>query len=146
MLKNAYARYRQMNLETASPGKAVLYLYNGMIRFFSEAKEHMINKEYEMCNEKLFRARRILSELTLALNDDAGEISDNLRAIYNFCYQSSVVANLRKEPQLLEQVISWLSAIRDAWAQMLTNPQNEETQNQDQESSNSGQEQLKKVA
>ncbi len=125
MLKNAYARYRQMNLETASPGKAVLYLYNGMIRFFTEAKDHMVNEEYDKCNEKLFKARRILSELTLALNDEAGEITDNLRAIYNFCYQSSVVANLRKEPELLDKIIHWLSAIRDAWDEMLRNPKDQ---------------------
>jgi len=135
MLKNAYARYRQMNLETASPGKAVLYLYNGMIRFFTEAKDHMANKEYDKCNEKLFRARRILSELTLALNDEAGEITDNLKAIYNFCYQSSVVANLRKEPELLDKIIHWLSAIRDAWDEMLRNPKNQslETESKEEE-------------
>ncbi len=118
MMKNPYAVYKKVKQETTTPQEAVLLAYNGILSYLEKAKSYMQEKNYELTNETIFKARRLLSELTLGLNDDCAELSDKFRAIYNYCYNLTILANLRKDPAVLDEVISLIKPLRDAWQEM----------------------------
>lgn len=107
--------YKSVKRQTTSPQQAVVMAYDGIIKFLSHAREKMKEKDYATTNEYIFKARRLLSELTLALNDEAGELADKFRAVYNYCYNRTIEANLRKEPEMIDEVIRLISPLADAW-------------------------------
>ncbi len=116
---NPWKAYKKVKMETATPQEAVILAYRGIVRYLEGAKEDMKRGDYPSCGEKIFRARRLLSELTLGLNDEAGELADNFRALYNFCYRRTIEANLRRDPAILEEVISLLEPLVSAWEEGL---------------------------
>ncbi len=116
---NPWKTYRKVKQETTTPQEAVLLAYGGIVSFLEEAKEAMINKDYARCGECIFRARRLLSELTIGLNDEVSELADKFRALYNYCYRRTIDANLNKDPKILDEVLSLLKPLQDAWIEGL---------------------------
>ena len=70
------------------------------------------------------KAITIISELQESLNKDrGGDIAKNLFQLYFFCNSRLLMANLRMNTDMVEEVITILSGLRQAFAQIL--PQNE---------------------
>ncbi len=107
--------YKSVKTQTTSPQQAIVMAYDGIINFLNLAKTKMQERDFYMTNEYIFKARRLLSELTLALNDEAGELADNFRALYNYCYNRTIEANLRKNPEIIDEVVQLISPLADAW-------------------------------
>lgn len=118
MNSNPYQSYRQIQIETAGPLELVVKLYDGAIRFVNQAKMGMAEQNHAIANEGLKRAQDIIEELNVSLNMDAGEISTNLRSIYEFMNRTLIEANIKKDPKPLEDVIGLLTTLRGAWAEL----------------------------
>ena len=115
---NPYKRYQQTRVETAGPLQLVIMLYDGAIRFVHQAQQAILDKKPMLANEYLQRAQDIVNELMITLNPEAGEIAANLRSLYEFMIYRLVQANLRKDPEMLEDVAGLLSTLRSAWAEL----------------------------
>ncbi|HYH02949.1 MAG TPA: flagellar export chaperone FliS [Bacillota bacterium] len=118
MFENGYQRYRQVQLETASPVELIIKLYDGAIRFVSLGQKALNEKDYTQANTWLLRAQDIIDELNLNLDMNAGEIAQNLRGLYNFFNRTLMDANVKKDTHNLQNVIDMLSSLRDAWSQI----------------------------
>ncbi len=117
-VKKAYSRYRQATVETASPGKLVVMLYDGAIRFLNDALKHMDAKKPKESHFSIVRAENILCELMSSLDmERGGKISENLLALYEFMHLRLVEANIHKDPKRVRDVIGLLEDLRAAWAQ-----------------------------
>lgn len=81
---NGHERYLETAVETASPARLIVMLYDGAIRFINEAMAAMRQRDYETQNARLQRAQKILAELISSLDfDKGGEIAENLfRTLY----------------------------------------------------------------
>ena len=80
---NGHDRYLETAVETASPARLIVMLYDGAIRFINEATYAMQQRDYETQNAKLQRAQKILAELISSLDfDKGGEIAENLFRLY----------------------------------------------------------------
>jgi flagellar protein FliS len=113
---NGYERYLETAVETASPARLIVMLYDGAIRFIHEAAHAMRQRDYETQNNKLQRAQKILAELISSLDfDKGGEIAENLFRLYTYMYNQLVEANLQDAPERLEHVVNLLSDLREAW-------------------------------
>lgn len=121
MYENPYQRYRQVQLETASPLELIIKLYEGALRFINLAKKGLADGDYQLVNNSLLRAQAIVNELNLSLNMDY-EISHNLRELYLFINRSLVEANIAKDGSKLDEIMEMLMSLKDAWVQI-----NEET-------------------
>lgn len=116
--KKAYARYRQATVETASPGKLVVMLYDGAIKFAGEAIDHIEAGRPKEAHFSIVRAEEIIGELMASLDmEQGGQIAKNLLALYEFMYVRLVEANIHKDRQRIDEVISLLTDLREAWAQ-----------------------------
>jgi flagellar protein FliS len=113
---NGYERYLETAVETASPARLIVMLYDGAIRFINEATYAMRQHDYETQNNKLQRAQKILAELISSLDfDKGGEIAENLFRLYTYMYNQLVEANIQDVPERLEHVVDLLSDLREAW-------------------------------
>jgi flagellar protein FliS len=118
MFTNGYERYRQVQLETASPIELIVKLYDGAIRFVAMSEKALVNKDYNAANTWLLRAQDIIDELNYNLNMDTGEIAQNLRDLYIYFNKTLMEANVKKDSRDLKTIIEMLTSLRDAWTRI----------------------------
>src|SRR6187549_3389876 len=90
----AYARsqYEEMQVQT-TPGRLVVMLYDGALRFLHLGAEALRQKNYEKQGLYLGKAQSILLELLNTLDMSAGELAVGLRSIYYYCIERLLTAN-----------------------------------------------------
>jgi flagellar protein FliS len=107
--------YRETQIKTASRGKLVVLLYDGLIRFLDIALENLPHKRYDVVNANILKAQDIISELIMALNMGAGDISQKLLSIYSFLNIKLIDGNMKKDDESIKFVRRMVSELRDAW-------------------------------
>ncbi|MGI6550475.1 MAG: flagellar export chaperone FliS [Syntrophomonadales bacterium] len=113
-----YASYKNSAVETASPGKLLLMLYNGAIRDLDTAIQRIAEKDFETAHNRLVRAQDIITEFMCTLNMDY-EISGKLLALYEYLHRRLVEANARKDVEIINEVRGFLIELRDTWQEAL---------------------------
>ncbi|MDH7479088.1 MAG: flagellar export chaperone FliS [Syntrophomonadaceae bacterium] len=113
---NAYYQYKNTSVQTASPERLLLMLYEGLLRFLGQALEALEARDYPEVNRLLRRSQDIIGELMATLNLDY-EISHQLWALYDYFLQRLIEANVKKEPQPIIEVRDLLSGLQEAWIQ-----------------------------
>ncbi|MBX3258189.1 MAG: flagellar export chaperone FliS [Labilithrix sp.] len=113
----AASRYRGVQLNTASPAQLVVMLYDGMLRFVSEADDALVRGDRARAGERIGRAIAIVDELAATLDPThAPELAENLIALYGFCKRRLFEANLNRDRDALADVVTSLTPLREAWA------------------------------
>lgn len=119
MTAHAYQIYKQTQVSTASQGELLLMLFDGAIRFAKQSQDLMAQGDLEGANSKLIRAQDIMAELILALDLNVGEIAHNLQQLYVYINDLLVQANIKKDPQVVDEALHLLTDLRDTWAQVV---------------------------
>jgi len=109
-----YASYKNSAVETASPGKLLLMLYNAAIRNLDSAIQSIADKDIESAHKSIIRTQDIVSEFMRTLNMDY-EISEKLLALYDYLHRRLVEANIHKDVEIINEVRGFLVELRDAW-------------------------------
>jgi flagellar protein FliS len=115
---NAYANtgaYTEASVLTAPPGRLVVMLYDGAIRFLAQATAAMRAGDRGRMRERMARAVAIIDELNVTLDMSHGEIPERLRSIYLFCKRELAEASMQSEPARVEAVSGLLSELRESW-------------------------------
>lgn len=115
----AYDQYQRTQILTAPPGKLVLMLYDGVLRFCREGRAAIEADDKEGANRSLVRAQDIIAELQASLNFEAGEIARNLYSLYEFVYRRLVEANVRKDASPIDDAEKIIAGLRETWEQVL---------------------------
>ena len=119
MLKAAKA-YLATQVTTASQGDLLLMLYDTAIKHLNQAMEKMRQGDVAAKGMLISKAISIISELQQCLNKErGGDISKNLCNLYFYCNTRLLTANLKMKPEMVEEVITILSGLRQAFAQIL---------------------------
>jgi flagellar protein FliS len=116
--------YRKVATQTASPAHLVLMLYDGAIGFLERALAGFEATDplqvNQTVNNNILRAQAIIHEMNATLNMEAGgEISVNLRRLYNYFHARLRQANLKKQKEPLQETIMRMRTLRDGWAEMI---------------------------
>jgi flagellar protein FliS len=112
----ALARYGAVKVTTASPAHILVMLYDGLLRFLRDAQAAMVAKERGKAGERLSKANAILSQLLATLDiEKAPELCARLQAIYLFCMNTILKANLAQDAAKLDEPIKVLTPLREAW-------------------------------
>ncbi|MBF0424542.1 MAG: flagellar export chaperone FliS [Magnetococcales bacterium] len=99
-----------------SPVEMVVRLYEGAIGFIEDAQDALEAGQIEDFKWNVERGRRIIEELKRTLNlKDGGQLSAQLRDLYNFVLDSLKQAELTHRPHYLTQVIGPLETLLDGW-------------------------------
>jgi flagellar protein FliS len=117
--RGAMQQYQRAQVETASPTRLVVLLYEGAIRFCRMAQDAMKQRDLETQNTNLIRAQRIVTELLSSLDRNAGgEVASNLGRIYTHLFEELVKANLYDRPEALDHAIAMLTDMRATWVEI----------------------------
>ena len=110
--------YKSIQIETATPERLLLMLYDGAIRFLNVAVQAINDKQIETTHNNLLKAEAIIIELMSVLNFEVGgEIAKNLFSLYDFMYRHLVQANIKKDADMVLEVVDLLTDLRKTWAE-----------------------------
>ncbi len=115
---DAYNQYKKSTVETVSPEKLLIMLYNGAIKNINNAKKAITEKDINRAHSEIMRAEEIVVELMSTLNMDIG-ISAKLFALYEYFYYQLTQANAKKDIALLEEVEGFLLELRQTWLEAI---------------------------
>ena len=121
--------YKAQSIQTASPGKLVLMLFDGALRFMAAARrafdEDDFTKRNEDINNNLIRAQNIVTELQSSLDMSVpGDLPGTLYRRYDYVLHQLQQANLKKIVEPIGEGEKTINELREAWAEMLTqNPE-----------------------
>jgi len=120
-------QYRRTQVSGMTQKELILMLYNGAIRFLTEAKGAIGEERYDKSCAKLDRARKVVLHLYSTLNMEAGQLANDLAALYSFVVEQICVANAKRETAPVDSCINILSTVKEAWEQL---PDQEKSGNQ----------------
>jgi len=113
--------YKNVGLESgvaaADPHKLILMLYQGAILAIATAKNQMLRKQIAAKGASITKAIKIIDEgLKSCLDVKAGgEIAVNLSDLYDYMNQRLLIANLKNDISILDEVGSLLAELKQAW-------------------------------
>jgi flagellar secretion chaperone FliS len=116
------SQYQVQAVETAPPAQLVLMMYDGALAAITRAEQAMapaaadVPGVTEVAHGELVRAQRIIEELLYSLDHErGGQIAANLAALYDFCLDRLMTANIHKDVSVLPAVRDTLAGLREAW-------------------------------
>lgn len=115
MEKDRISNYRETQIKTAPKGKLVVLLYDGLIKFLDIALENLPKKRYDLANSNILKAQDIISELSMSLNMDVGDMSHKLFSIYSFLNTKLIEGNIKKTEEPIRFVRKMAMELREAW-------------------------------
>ncbi|HHW29992.1 MAG TPA: flagellar export chaperone FliS [Syntrophomonadaceae bacterium] len=115
-VSNPFQQYRTTSIKTASPAKLLLMLYEGLIVFIKRGKQEIESGNPAQAHISIVKAQDILTELMSNLNMEY-PISHNLFQLYDYMKQRLVAANIKKDTDILDEVLTFAEELRDTWAQ-----------------------------
>lgn len=116
--------YAQIGVESAvmsaSPHQLIVLLFDGALSALVRARLFMQQGELAAKGEALSKAINIIDNgLKAGLdNEKGGEIAANLSSLYDYMIRRLMLANLRNDVELIEEVEGLLTNIADAWKQI----------------------------
>jgi flagellar protein FliS len=111
--------YIQTQVRSRSPLELVVMLYDGALRFLTEARLAMEQQDMARKSQSLSRALAILSELQSTLNmDQGGEMAVQLDALYTYLNGRMLDASMKNDPSAIEECLKLLTTLRSAWAEI----------------------------
>jgi flagellar protein FliS len=113
---NGIGAYQQTAIGTQSKGRLIVMLYDGAIKFMKLAIREMETENYAAKGRYINRAQDILNELNAVLDmDTGGDISQNLRRLYLFMNRRLSEANVKRDPQMIREVITLMEELNQSW-------------------------------
>lgn len=116
------AQYTNHSAQTASPGKLVVMLYDGFLRFAAQARAAYDRGDAGEGGLRLTRAQAIVTELRASLDMSHGEIPQNLASIYDYITERLTAARLGQDTAPIGEAIGHMKELREAWAAIAATP------------------------
>lgn len=108
--------YEETAVTTQSKERLVVILYDGAVKFLTQAIKAMQAGNLEAKGRNIRRARDIIFELNAVLDmDTGGEVAQNLRKLYNFMTRHLTQANINNDPRMIRDVIGLMEELNEGW-------------------------------
>jgi flagellar secretion chaperone FliS len=120
-MKNAYQqKYKNQSIQTASPEKLLLLMYEGAIKFIKKAIVAAEEKKIADRGMNIGRAYDIILELNNTLDHKiGGEIAKNLEQLYMFITEQLTKANITGDPEHLRSSLKILETLYEGWSKAI---------------------------
>lgn len=118
----AYAQYNNSKILTASPAELTLMLYDGAIKFCNIAIMSIEKKEIQMAHNNIVKVENIVNYLQSTL-DMKYPVAQDFDRIYVYLQQRLLQANMKKDPEILNEVCEHLRSVRDTWKAVMEKTQ-----------------------
>jgi len=113
------AQYKKQEIQTASPRKLIVMLYDGAIRQLDIAEDAQKKQNYQTMVTAISKCRNIILELIGALDfNKGGDIASNLRSLYVYIIQRINTYNNKQDLSGLIEAREILVDLRGAWEEI----------------------------
>lgn len=113
-----YAAYNNSKLMTASPGELTLMLYEGAIKFCNIAIAAIEHNDIQKAHINIVKVENIIEEFRATL-DHKYPVAEDFEKVYVYIYDRLVEANMKKDKDILEEVLKHLRTMRDTWKEVM---------------------------
>lgn len=115
---NRYAVYERNRIMTASPAELTLMLYEGAIKFCNIAIVSIEKNDIEKAHNNIKKVEDIITEFQATLNHKY-PVAKEFDNVYSYLQQRLLEANLKKDKEILEEVLAHLRTMRDTWKEVM---------------------------
>jgi flagellar protein FliS len=116
MYQRVVNSYQQTQFFTTNPLKLVRMCYEGAISSLKLARDNYLAGRFEAKAKALQRCMEIIHELNASLDlGKGGECAANLRSLYAYVTQALTEADLKRDIETMNRVISMLEELESAW-------------------------------
>lgn len=115
---NGYAAYANSKIMTATPAELTLMLYDGAIKFCNIAIAGIEEKNIEKAHNNIIKVENIISEFQATL-DHRYSTAEDFDNVYTYLKQRLLEANIKKDKEILEEVLKHLRTMRDTWKEVM---------------------------
>lgn len=124
--QNVYSKYNNGKIMTASPGELTLMLYEGAIKFGNIAVMAIEKNDMAKAHDNIVKVEKIVQNFRDTL-DKRYPVWKDFENIYVYLLRRLHEANIKKDTEILEEVLKHLRSMRDNWKEVM------KTVNSDQE-------------
>ena len=119
MLANqGYAAYANNKITTASPAEHTLMLYEGAIKFCNIAIVAIEEKDIVKAHKNIMKVQNIIQEFQATLNHKY-PVAKDFDNVYYYLKDRLVQANIKKDAEILQEVLGHLRTMRDTWKEVM---------------------------
>jgi flagellar protein FliS len=117
MIATGYAGYRNVMANTTENKEEILLmLYEGALISLKIARRGIREKNLKLKGEKISKVLAILTELDCALDrEKGGDLVENLAGIYSYSMNRLTTANIKNDPEALEEVEQLLGELYEGF-------------------------------
>jgi flagellar secretion chaperone FliS len=108
-------RYLADSVNTASPGKLLVMLYDRLVMDLLQGEEALRTQNREQAGERLTHAQEIILELRTTLDLDAWSGAEGLANLYGFLLTELIGANVARDADRVAACRALVEPLRDAW-------------------------------
>ena len=112
---NLRDRYLQDSINTATPGKLLVMLYDRLVMDLVQGEEGLRTGDREQANERITHAQEIILELRATLDVDAWAGAAGLAGLYGFLVTELIQANIQRDADKVATCRGLVEPLRDAW-------------------------------
>ena len=106
-------QYQTNNINTATPEKLMIMLFDGAIQFLQKAKIAIAEKNVQERSLNIDGARKIIRELMRTIDlENGNDVSKGLFRLYNRMSMNLIKANVQRNSDKVDEVIEDLTNIR----------------------------------
>lgn len=120
---NGYEAYARNKVTMASPAELTLMLYDGAIKFCNIALAAIEKRDFAKANINIQKAEKIIDEFRATL-DFKYEVAKDFDNVYKYLAQRLIQANMKKDAEILEEVLKHLRTMRDTWKEVMEKTKN----------------------
>lgn len=113
-----YAAYANNKITTASPAELTLMLYEGAIKFTNMAIVAIEKNDIEKAHNNIVKVQRVIEEFQITL-DHKYAVAEDFDNVYRYLHQRLTEANIKKDAEILEEVLTHLRTMRDTWKEVM---------------------------
>jgi flagellar protein FliS len=119
--------YREVAVQTSSPAKLVVLLYEGAIRFLRESVTAVESRDLECKRQRIDRAMAIVQHLEGTLDmERGGDVAVDLARLYSYITSRILEGSAKLETAPLEEAIKLLNTLLAGWEAIAKQEQNSE--------------------
>jgi flagellar protein FliS len=111
--------YKAISVNTASPTKLVVMLYEGAIRFLKQAQEDIRKKDFAQKSQSVDRAVAIIQHLQGTLDmEKGGKIAVDLDRLYTYVSSRVFEGSVKLDLKAFEEAIQLLTTLLSGWEEI----------------------------
>ena len=117
-INSGYSANNTNRIMTATPAELTLMLYEGAIKFCNIAIIGVEENDIEKAHNNIVKVENIIGEFIATLNHKY-PVAKDFENVYNYLMDSLIEANMKKDKEILEEVLGYLREMRDTWKEVM---------------------------